>query len=624
MGGCCSAGADVPKKPPLTRPAGQKPGEHEPCKPPLAAGGVPATISEEQAKAIAAHLNARRKFSRHPPEDDFCVYPQHSRQFLGEESEAQNPTFPTEPQHHALANGNSLTSSKTDDPAIPPADNNGQSYHKAHLPNSIPLDQPPDSSTHLDNDPDPNKTNNAPINHSRRRPAPIQHPDEAGPRTASPEGAGHSSFATAVAIGSASTQSGQHVNSPPAPAKRGSAKHPPMPKLNWKKGDMIGRGTFGAVYMGLDLDTGRHIAVKEMDFPPDLESDATAMRLLRNVHRELTFLRTLSHVNIVQYLGMERRELTVCIFMEYIPGGSILSLIKKFGRIPEPLAQKYTSQILSGLNLLHAKGVVHRDIKGANVLVTTDGIVKLADFGNARQLHDNSIAISLGGSPYWMAPEVIQMTGHSTPADVWSVGATITEMVTGRPPWSEYPPVPALYQIGHTDKEVSLPEGNEYTPELLDLLSRCFQRDPSKRPTVPKLLQHVWLTQSKTPATPENLMARKIERGTLNMAQAMQPAISGLRVSSPRPATADAGSSAKSPEDPSNGSPVQASTPTLITRRSQQLHSPVNTAGGSRKSHESGDVSVGCLVALAKQKAGPSWQPFQNERYNSMHSCESE
>ena len=285
----------------------------------------------------------------------------------------------------------------------------------------------------------------------------------------------------------------QQQNDPNSNSPGQSASSPK--KINWKRGDVIGKGTFGTVWLGFDLDTGAQLAVKEVDFPTDLENDPEAQKKLKNLQRELNFLRTLTHPNIVQYLGIERRELTICIHMEYVPGGSILHLLKKFGSLPETVAQKYTKQILSGLTCLHGRGVIHRDIKGANVLVTIDGLVKLADFGNARQLSSMlSVAQSLGGSPYWMAPEVITEVGHGTSADVWAVGATIIEMVTGKPPWAELPPVPVLYKIGKTHEPVPMPKkADGFSEELIDLLQCCMKRNPHQRSTVLQLLEHHWV-----------------------------------------------------------------------------------------------------------------------------------
>lgn len=129
--------------------------------------------------------------------------------------------------------------------------------------------------------------------------------------------------------------------------------------------------------------------------------------------------------------------------MEFMPSGSIRTLLNKFGSFQEKLVKKYTKQILEGLEYLHSNGIIHRDIKGANILVDRDGSVKLTDFGAAKHLGSALIndsylmSKSLRGSPYWMAPEIAKRTGHTFSADIWSVGCVIIEMMTGIPPWSE-------------------------------------------------------------------------------------------------------------------------------------------------------------------------------------------
>jgi len=153
----------------------------------------------------------------------------------------------------------------------------------------------------------------------------------------------------------------------------------------------------------------------------------------------------------------------------------------------------YTRQILEGLAYLHRNQIMHRDIKGANILVDNTGVVKLADFGASRQLADlvtmESGAKSMKGTPYWMAPEVIKQTGHGRQADIWSVGCTAVEMVTAKPPWSEYATqVSALFHIASAKGPPPLPPG--LSPEALDFMLLCFNRVPKDRPNAMRLLQH--------------------------------------------------------------------------------------------------------------------------------------
>ena len=141
----------------------------------------------------------------------------------------------------------------------------------------------------------------------------------------------------------------------------------------------------------------------------------------------------------------------------YCENGSLHSIAKNFGRFPENLVGLYMSQVLRGLLYLHEQGVIHRDIKGANILTTKEGLVKLADFGVASRttgLDENSVV----GTPYWMAPEVIELSGATTASDIWSLGCTVIELLEGRPPYHNLQPMPALFRVVNDDHP-PLPQG---------------------------------------------------------------------------------------------------------------------------------------------------------------------
>ena len=147
-------------------------------------------------------------------------------------------------------------------------------------------------------------------------------------------------------------------------------------------------------------------------------------------------------------------SLNICRFCE---NGSLHSISKNFGKFPENLVGLYMSQVLHGLLYLHEQGVIHRDIKGANILTTKQGLVKLADFGVATRttsLHESSVV----GTPYWMAPEVIELSGATTASDIWSLGCTVIELLDGKPPYHKLQPMQALYRIANDDHP-PLPEG---------------------------------------------------------------------------------------------------------------------------------------------------------------------
>ncbi|GAV63166.1 Pkinase domain-containing protein [Cephalotus follicularis] len=270
----------------------------------------------------------------------------------------------------------------------------------------------------------------------------------------------------------------------------------PLPPIRWRKGELIGSGAFGRVYMGMNLDSGELLAVKQVLIVENSASREKQQAHIREFEEEVKLLKNLSHPNIVRYLGTVREEETLNILLEFVPGGSISSLLGKFGPFPEAVIRTYTKQLLLGLEYLHSNGIMHRDIKGANILVDNKGCIKLADFGASKQvveLATVSGAKSMKGTPYWMAPEVIRQTGHSFSADIWSVGCTVIEMATGKPPWSEqYKEVAALFYVGSTKSHPEIPE--HLSIEAQKFLLQSLQREPNMRPAASELLQHPFLT----------------------------------------------------------------------------------------------------------------------------------
>ncbi|KAK4796226.1 hypothetical protein SAY86_028552 [Trapa natans] len=232
------------------------------------------------------------------------------------------------------------------------------------------------------------------------------------------------------------SHSNSAANSPSVPRSPGISEAPTSPVSRWKKGKLVGRGTFGHVYVGFNSESGEMCAMKEVTlFSDDMKSKESAKQLMQ----EITMLSRLQHPNIVQYYGSETVDDKLYIYLEYISGGSIYKILQEYGRLGELAIRSYTQQILSGLAYLHAKSTVHRDIKGANILVDPNGRVKLADFGMAKHITGHSCPLSLKGSPYWMAPEVIKNTsGCNLAVDIWSLGCTVLEMATTKPPWSQY------------------------------------------------------------------------------------------------------------------------------------------------------------------------------------------
>ncbi|XP_022861803.1 mitogen-activated protein kinase kinase kinase NPK1-like isoform X1 [Olea europaea var. sylvestris] len=265
--------------------------------------------------------------------------------------------------------------------------------------------------------------------------------------------------------------------------------------IRWRKGEMIGCGAFGIVYMGMNLDSGELLAVKEVAIGANSASKKAQDQLLE-LEKEVNLLKNLSHPNIVRYLGTAREEDSLHILLEFVPGGSISSLLGKFGSFPESVIRMYTKQLLLGLEYLHKYKIMHRDIKGANILVDNKGCIKLADFGASKKVEALATvtgAKSMKGTPYWMAPEVIVQSGHSYSADIWSVGCTVIEMATGKAPWSQqYQEVAAIFYIGTTKSHPPIPE--HLSADAKDFLLKCLQKEPDLRPTASDLLKHPFVT----------------------------------------------------------------------------------------------------------------------------------
>ncbi|KAF8024256.1 hypothetical protein BT93_F1450 [Corymbia citriodora subsp. variegata] len=266
----------------------------------------------------------------------------------------------------------------------------------------------------------------------------------------------------------------------------------------WQKGKLIGRGTFGSVYVATNRETGALCAVKEVDLIMD---DPKSAESVKQLEQEIRVLRQFKHPNIVQYYGSEIVDDHFYIYLEYVYPGSINKYVREHcGTMTESVVRNFTRHILSGLAYLHSNCTIHRDIKGANLLVDANGVVKLADFGMAKHLSGQVSILSLKGSPYWMAPEILQgsITKGKTNSevafavDIWSVGCTIIEMLNGMPPWGELEGPQAMFKV--LNRSPPIPE--KLSSEGKDFLQLCFQRNPAQRPSAEKLLQHPFLRNS--------------------------------------------------------------------------------------------------------------------------------
>ncbi|KAK4143684.1 uncharacterized protein C8A04DRAFT_28676 [Dichotomopilus funicola] len=272
----------------------------------------------------------------------------------------------------------------------------------------------------------------------------------------------------------------------------------------WMKGALIGQGSFGSVYLALHAVTGELLAVKQVETPApgaNSQSDSRKKSMIDALKREISLLRDLRHPNIVQYLGCGSSAEYLNIFLEYVPGGSVQTMLNSYGALPEPLVRSFVRQILNGLSYLHNRDIIHRDIKGANILVDNKGTIKISDFGISKKLeatnilngaNNNKNRPSLQGSVFWMAPEVVKQTSYTRKADIWSLGCLVVEMMTGQHPFPDCSQLQAIFKIGGAKATPTIPE--HASAEAQQFLAQTFEIDHNARPSADELMLSPFLT----------------------------------------------------------------------------------------------------------------------------------
>ncbi|RZC62559.1 hypothetical protein C5167_024327 [Papaver somniferum] len=302
--------------------------------------------------------------------------------------------------------------------------------------------------------------------------------DEDGPRLGETDS---SSFTTSNDEDSSSTSTEQNTISPNGRFRRNIR--------TWTKCTFLGSGSYGTVYEGFS-DDGFFFAVKEVSL---LDQGNQGKQSVYQLEQEIALLSNFEHENIVQYLGTDKAEGKLYIFLELVAKGSLAQLYQKYD-LRDSQVSSYTRQILHGLKYLHDRDVVHRDIKCANILVDANGSVKLADFGLAKTTRLNDVKSSKG-TAFWMAPEVVNRknTGYGLPADIWSLGCTVLEMLTHQLPYAPLEWMQATYRIGKGEPP-SVPEN--LSPDARDFILNCLRVKPEDRPTAATLLDHPFVRRS--------------------------------------------------------------------------------------------------------------------------------
>ncbi|XP_025142406.2 mitogen-activated protein kinase kinase kinase kinase 2 isoform X2 [Bubalus bubalis] len=254
----------------------------------------------------------------------------------------------------------------------------------------------------------------------------------------------------------------------------------------------VGAGTYGDVYKARDTVTSELAAVKIVKLDPGDD--------ISSLQQEITILRECRHPNVVAYIGSYLRNDRLWICMEFCGGGSLQEIYHATGPLEERQIAYVCREALKGLHHLHSQGKIHRDIKGANLLLTLQGDVKLADFGVSGEL-TASVAKrrSFIGTPYWMAPEVAAVErkgGYNELCDVWALGITAIELGELQPPLFHLHPMRALMLMSKSSfQPPKLRDKTRWTQNFHHFLKLALTKNPKKRPTAEKLLQHPFTTQ---------------------------------------------------------------------------------------------------------------------------------
>lgn len=253
--------------------------------------------------------------------------------------------------------------------------------------------------------------------------------------------------------------------------------------------EKLGEGSYGSVFKAMHKESGQVVAIKQVPVDTDLQE----------IIKEISMMQQCDSPYVVKYYGSYFKNTDLWIVMEFCGAGSVSDLMKIRNKT---LAEEEISCILKytlkGLEYLHLRRKIHRDIKAGNILLNAEGHAKLADFGVAGQLTDTMAKRNtVIGTPFWMAPEVIQEIGYDCLADIWSLGITAIEMAEGKPPYADIHPMRAIFMIP-TKPPPTFKEADRWSSEFQDFVSRCLVKNPEERATASQLLQHPFIQSAKS------------------------------------------------------------------------------------------------------------------------------
>ncbi|KAI8919081.1 hypothetical protein PhCBS80983_g04651 [Powellomyces hirtus] len=324
----------------------------------------------------------------------------------------------------------------------------------------------------------------------------------------------------------------------------------------------LGEGSYGTVHKAMHVRTSQLCALKLI--PADDVDD---------MEKEIGIMRGCESDYVVQFYGSWVWDRYLWIAMEYCGAGSVADVMRISGTtLREPQIAVICANTLHGLQYLHSRGKIHRDIKAGNILLTVNGAAKLADFGVAGQLSENNAKrTTVIGTPFWMAPEVIQEVGYNTLADIWSLGITAIEMAEGRPPYHKIHPMRAIFMIP-TKPPPKLDNPSAWSDNFNDFIAKCLVKNPAQRPTAEELLKHPFITSAPGLSVLSETVSNVMDKiaagaldddeeeeeeeddtpalGTMRLDETMKPVGRGPPAAAPSSSAAAAASTLPSPTSP--------------------------------------------------------------------------
>ncbi|VCW67510.1 unnamed protein product, partial [Gulo gulo] len=309
--------------------------------------------------------------------------------------------------------------------------------------------------------------------------------------------------------------------SPPSaslPLSPAAMEQPPAPKSKLKKLsedsltkqpeevfdvlEKLGEGSYGSVFKAIHKESGQVVAIKQVP----VESD------LQEIIKEISIMQQCDSPYVVKYYGSYFKNTDLWIVMEYCGAGSVSDIIRLRNKtLTEDEIATILKSTLKGLEYLHFMRKIHRDIKAGNILLNTEGHAKLADFGVAGQLTDTMAKRNtVIGTPFWMAPEVIQEIGYNCVADIWSLGITSIEMAEGKPPYADIHPMRAIFMIP-TNPPPTFRKPELWSDDFTDFVKKCLVKNPEQRATATQLLQHPFIKNAKPVSILRDLITEAME-----------------------------------------------------------------------------------------------------------------